>query len=81
MASCRRLDARGVVSGLMVIVNGLAVNLTGKKLPLPFRDGRTESFQTTRAMTKLLQRIGFEDVEVDQGKFFTVTATKSQRPQ
>ena len=77
VTSCRELNVRGIVSRLIVIGNGLVLNLTDRTLPLPFSHGRTESFQTRRAITRLLRRIGFEDVKIEQTKFFTVTARKA----
>ena len=80
LMNCRRLNARGVVSRMMVLASGMAVSTIDRTLRLPFRSGRTESFQTRRGMIRLLRRIGFEDVtEVDRRRTFTISARKSAR--
>jgi hypothetical protein len=50
-------------------------------LPLPFKNGGTESFQTRRGITRHLHRVGFEDVEFAQGESLTVSAKKRTRGQ
>jgi predicted methyltransferase len=79
LKSCKRFDARRVGSRLMVMANGLTVMTVGVTLPLPFRNGGTESFQTRRGITRHLHRVGFDDVEFAQGESFTVSAKKSTR--
>lgn len=45
---------------LYVIANGFIFHCTGRTLKFP--NGRCESFQTKRGMTKALQRAGFKDI-------------------
>jgi ubiquinone/menaquinone biosynthesis C-methylase UbiE len=45
---------------LFVIVNGLLLHLTGRTLRI---NGRSESFQTRRAMRRLLEHAGFRQIE------------------
>lgn len=58
-----------------VLANGLLFHLTGLLLPFP-TDGHYESFQTVGAIRRELQRAGFTNLVVVQGRHFVVTATK-----
>lgn len=58
-----------------VLANGLLFHLTGRLMPFP-TDGHYESFQTGAAMKRELQRAGFTDLVVVQGRHFVVTARK-----
>lgn len=61
---------------LYVIANGMVLNSLGKEFHLPFRKDYYESFQTIRGITKLLRKVGFDDIQAERNGFFVATARK-----
>jgi hypothetical protein len=57
-----------------VVLNGLLFSFTGRQMKLR---GQTESCQTKFGMRRALKRLGFEDVRVEQGRFFVAQGSKS----
>lgn len=74
-----QLKIKGTIYSLFVIANGLSLHSVGKQIPLKTRSGANESFQTTRGISRELRRTGFENVVIERGKFFVVTASKAPR--
>lgn len=58
-----------------VLANGALLHLTGRLLPFP-SDGHYESFQTVAAIRRELERAGFADLVVIQGRHFVVSVRK-----
>ncbi|MCS6844817.1 MAG: methyltransferase domain-containing protein [Caldilineales bacterium] len=58
-----------------VLANGALLHLTGRLLPFP-SDGHYESFQTTASIRRELERAGFADLVVIQGRHFVASARK-----
>jgi len=52
------------------------LNSVGREFHLPFRKDYYESFQTTRGISKLLRKTGFEDIRAERNGFFVATARK-----
>ncbi|HZN00301.1 MAG TPA: class I SAM-dependent methyltransferase [Pyrinomonadaceae bacterium] len=71
-----RLNFRRAMVCMYVIANGITLNSVGKEFHLPFRKDYYESFQTTRGISKLLRKTGFEDIRAERNGFFVATATK-----
>jgi ubiquinone/menaquinone biosynthesis C-methylase UbiE len=61
---------------LYVIANGVFFHLTGRQFRSPF-NGRCESFQTVKGVTRAMKEAGFESVRAEQNGFFIVTASKA----
>jgi SAM-dependent methyltransferase len=72
----RQLRLRALVQDLYVTINGVALHVSGREFPLPFRR-RYESFQTESGMRRILRRAGFERIEIDRSRSFVVTARKA----
>jgi ubiquinone/menaquinone biosynthesis C-methylase UbiE len=73
--SVKRRRWRAALHRVYALANGVAVHLTGRELPAPYR-GKHHSFQTRERIVRTLQELGFEAIRVEQGRFFVVTATK-----
>lgn len=73
-----KLKIKGAIYNLYVIANGLSMHSLGKQIPLTTRSGANESFQTNRGIMRALRKTGFENVKIDRGKFFVVTAAKAR---
>ena len=71
-----RLNFRRAMVCMYVIANGITLNSVGKEFHLPFRKDYYESFQTTRGISKLLRKTGFEDIRAERNGFFVATARK-----
>jgi len=76
LAALSRLRIKRVMVCLYVIANGIALNSVGKEFHLPFRTEYYESFQTTRGIRKMLQKIGFDEIKAERDGFFVATARK-----
>lgn len=76
VGALRRLQVRRVIVCLYVIANGIALNSLGKEFHLPFKRGYYESFQTINGISKLLRKIGFDEIKAEQNGFFVATARK-----
>lgn len=77
-AAAGQRSLRNVMFRSYVLGNGVLFHLTGRQLRFPLRRSRCESFQTGRAMTLALHTAGFQDVRIDSGRFFVVTAQKPE---
>ena len=73
--SLLRLRFKSVASRCIVIANSLAA-YCGVELSFLFGRRSIESFQTGRNMRRRLRRCGFEDVQIDHGRFLVVSARK-----
>lgn len=73
-----RLEVKGAVYRLYVLVNGVVSHITGREVRAPFGKQEYESFQTMRGMRRTLTRAGFEEVVFDKSKGFVVTAKKAR---
>ena len=71
-----RLQIKRVLVSLYVIANGIALNSVGKEFHLPFRRDYYESFQTTRGIRAMLQKVGFDEIKAERDRFFVATARK-----
>lgn len=67
---------RDAIYRFYVLSNGLLMHVLGQELCWPFIIQHYESCQTSRGITRLLRRVGFEDIETEKGNFFVVTAMK-----
>ena len=72
----RRLQIRRVLVCLYVIANGIALNSLDKEFHLPFRKDYYESFQTIRGIKRLLQKVGFDEIQAERNGAFVATAKK-----
>jgi ubiquinone/menaquinone biosynthesis C-methylase UbiE len=70
-ASAKTSNWKGKVFFAYIVLNSLSLHFSGRVTSL---FGRYESFQTERGMTRLLGRAGFEDIAIDRGRHFVVTA-------
>jgi hypothetical protein len=78
-ASVRRRRWGAALQRVYALANGASVHLTGKELPPPYR-GKHHSFQTEARIVRTLAALGFENIRVEPGRFFVVTATKRRQP-
>ena len=65
---------KGKIFQLYVLVNGIVFHLTGRQFR--FINGRCESFQTERAMKRVLGRAGFQNIRIRRGRHFEISATR-----
>jgi ubiquinone/menaquinone biosynthesis C-methylase UbiE len=72
----RTLNPKGIAYRTYVLANGILFHVAGRQFHFPTRKRPCESFQTTGGMIRALRAIGFDDVRVDRGKLFVVTAKK-----
>jgi ubiquinone/menaquinone biosynthesis C-methylase UbiE len=70
---------RAALHRLYVLANGALAHVTGRELASPY-SGKPHSFQTEARIVRTLESLGFEDIRVERGKFFVVTATKRRAP-
>jgi ubiquinone/menaquinone biosynthesis C-methylase UbiE len=70
------LDWKDLIFSVYVAMNSTALFL-GFQFRFPAK-WRCESFQTRSSIRSALERSGFTDVRIDQGKFFIVTARRKQ---
>jgi ubiquinone/menaquinone biosynthesis C-methylase UbiE len=68
-------NAKGVVFGSYVIINGYLFHYLGTVIPFPLTN-RIESFQTERSMQRALAETGFSDPIIKIDKHFVITAKK-----
>ena len=76
-SSVKRRRWRIALQRAYALANGAAVHLTGKELPAPYR-GKHHSFQTEGRIVRTLQSLDFENIRVEKGRFFVVTATRKR---
>lgn len=74
-ASTKSGDVKGVIFRTYAILNGLIFYVAGKLYRWPKGD-MMESFQTRRAMTRCLEKNGFDNIEYENNRYFKCTATK-----
>jgi ubiquinone/menaquinone biosynthesis C-methylase UbiE len=72
--SARKLNVKDCVFRVYVMLNGLAMHLTGNLFP--YRPGRYESFQTNQSITNALLAKGVVDIEIVRSRFFVVSGRK-----
>jgi ubiquinone/menaquinone biosynthesis C-methylase UbiE len=61
---------------LYVIANGTYFHFTGKLFRFPLKRSHLESFQTAKSMRRVLSNAGFEEISMDFGPGFVITARK-----
>ena len=71
-----RFQIKRAVVCLYVIANGVVLNLLGAEFHLPFRKHYYESFQTIRGIKRLLQKVGFDEIQAERNGAFVATAKK-----
>ena len=71
-----RIEVKPAVYRLWVLGNGVTLHFFGKQWAWILKPGSYESFQTRRAIRRLLAAIGFEHIEITPGQHFVVTAIK-----
>jgi ubiquinone/menaquinone biosynthesis C-methylase UbiE len=72
----KQVSVGNVVFRSYVLANGALFHATGRQVRYPLRWTRCESFQTARGMARALHEVGFEEIRVETGKFFVITAKK-----
>ncbi len=73
--SCKHFVWKDMIFRTYVLLNGLYFHFFGKLFRFPFKK-KIESFQSPKAMTRLLEKNGFTDITIKQGKHFLITAKK-----
>lgn len=77
MDSIRKREIKSVIYNTYALVNGLTLHFLGKTYHFPFRPERFISFQSSRGITKILRKTGFEKILVTKnGIHFNMTARK-----
>ena len=76
IAYLRRRDVKAAIHTIYASLNGLALATFGRVLQAPWSPGHYESFQTAAAMTRMLRKLGFDDIKTTRGRFFVVTAKR-----
>jgi ubiquinone/menaquinone biosynthesis C-methylase UbiE len=62
------------------LLNTAALHFGGFQFRYPLRRSRIESYQTVSGMRRALTRTGFENIQVELGTHFVITARKSVLP-
>jgi SAM-dependent methyltransferase len=75
-AAIRAGSVRGFVFSLYTLANAFSLQISNRLLKWPFGRKRYESVQTTAGMKRSLQQAGFDDIRVERGRFFVVTARR-----
>jgi len=75
----RQLNPKATIYRLWVLGNGLSLHLFGKQWRWPLHPKRYESWQTAARTKRILLSIGFENVGVNRGDHFVVTARKNSK--
>ena len=75
LKSCIHLAWKDVIFRSYVIFNGFYFHFFGKLLPFPIKKNY-ESFQTAKAMARLLEENGFSNITIEKEKHFLITAKK-----
>lgn len=76
LRSAASLNVRDVIFRAYVVLNGLVFHFTGKNFRFPFGRKRCESFQTARAIERVLIQTGFRDVRITCGDAVLASARK-----
>jgi ubiquinone/menaquinone biosynthesis C-methylase UbiE len=61
-----------------VLLNGLALHVSGRQWRWPSNYGGYETCQTNKGMTRALRAAGFDHIQITRDSHFVVTATKPQ---
>lgn len=77
--SLRQLNPKAAIYRLWVLGNGFLLHFFGKQCRWPLHPNRYESWQSSERMERILFSVGFEDMNVNLGKHFVVTARKKER--
>lgn len=75
VSALRNFRIKDIIFRTYVLANGLNLHFFGKLLPFP-SNGQYESCQSAKAIRAVLKNAGFENVSVDRGRHFLVTAEK-----
>jgi len=76
LGSLRQPNPKATIYRLWVLGNGLSLHLFGKQWRWPLHPKRYESWQTAARTKRILLLVGFENVTVNRGSHFVVTAHK-----
>lgn len=76
LRALRNMELRSLIFQLYVFGNGLLLHLFTRQIRFPLTS-RCESFQTNRAMRRILLAAGFQNIVIDRRRHFVVTAKKS----
>ena len=76
LAEARQFHTRATLHRAYVLANGVALHLSGRQFAWPFGRGGYESFQTAHAMRRALTGTGFEDIDIQRGSFFVISARR-----
>ncbi|PCJ27273.1 MAG: hypothetical protein COA96_03560 [SAR86 cluster bacterium] len=71
----KRLSIKGVIARSFVMLNGVIFHFFGKVFPFPIVGGY-ESYQSEKAIRRLLEKKGFSNIKISNGTHFLITATK-----
>lgn len=75
----QNFSTKKLLDNVYTLGNGLVFHVTGRLISKPLIGGM-ESLQTKSAMNKLMQTVGFENIEMKTSKsHFLITATKPER--
>ncbi len=70
-------EIRGAIYRLYILINGVALHYIGRQFRWPFSQGRYESCQSTKGITRSLHSAGFTEIRIQKNSFFIVTAEKT----
>lgn len=76
LRSLLHFSMKSMIDQIYVMTNSATFALTGRCVARPW-NGTYESFQTAGGMRRALQRAGFQEIKIDRGRHFTVTARRS----
>jgi len=71
------LNLKAAIYRSWVLLNGIALHVTGRQARWPLQPHRYETFQTSAAINQALRATGFTDMAVSRGRHFIVTARKT----
>lgn len=69
--SAKQSNWKGKVFFTYIVLNSLLLHFLGREIAF---FGRYETFQTTRGITRTLQRAGFVGITIERGRHFVVMA-------
>jgi ubiquinone/menaquinone biosynthesis C-methylase UbiE len=75
-ANLARIRVKPSLYRLWVLLNGLALNTAGTQWHWPGDPNRYETWQTGRAIKRALLAAGFDQIRIERGTHFVVTATR-----
>jgi ubiquinone/menaquinone biosynthesis C-methylase UbiE len=71
-----QLQLKSGIYRMWVLLNGLALHVSGKQWRWPSNHGGYETWQTNKGMARALRAAGFEQIQITRYNHFVVTATK-----